>query len=104
MVRISVLYPNQPGREFDFNYYIQWHLTMVEARLKSFGLIRTEVDKGLAGGAPGTPAPYVCIGYVWFNSVESFRKGMRAHGEEIMDDIRNYTDIVPQIQISEIVS
>ena len=27
----------------------------------------------------------------------------RQHGKEIMGDVRNYTDIQPQIQISEIV-
>jgi hypothetical protein len=30
-------------------------------------------------------------------------KGIGAHGAEIMGEIPNYTDISPQIQISEIV-
>ena len=28
-------------------------MKLVRDRLASFGLVRTEVDKGLAGGAPG---------------------------------------------------
>jgi uncharacterized protein (TIGR02118 family) len=104
MIRISVLYPNEPGKRFDLNYYTHKHMMLVAERLKSFGLVRTEVDKGLAGGAPGAPAPYVCIGQVYFDSVDAFQKGMSTHGKEIMADIPNYTDIAPQIQISEIVS
>jgi uncharacterized protein (TIGR02118 family) len=103
MVRISVLYPNEAGKKFDTDYYKNRHMTLVGERLRSFGLIRTEVDKGLAGGAPGAPAPYVCIGHVYFNSVQDFQKGMGTHGKEIMADIPNYTNIAPIIQISEVI-
>jgi uncharacterized protein (TIGR02118 family) len=102
MIRITVLYPSEPGKKFDHDYYKHKHMTLVTERLKSFGLIRTEVDKGLAGGAPGAPAPYVAVGHVYFPTVEGFQKGMGQHGKEIMGDIPNYTTIQPQIQISEI--
>jgi uncharacterized protein (TIGR02118 family) len=104
MVRITVLYPNEAGKKFDLEYYRNRHMKLVTDRLKSFGLIRTEVDKGVAGGAPGAPAPYVCIGHVYFNALADFQKGMGSHGKEIMADIPNYTNIQPQIQISEIVA
>jgi uncharacterized protein (TIGR02118 family) len=41
--------------------------------------------------------------HLYFNAVADFQKGIAAHGTEIMGDIPNYTDISPQIQISEIV-
>jgi uncharacterized protein (TIGR02118 family) len=103
MVRISVLYPNEAGKKFDTDYYKNRHMALVTERLRSFGLIRTEVDKGLAGGGPGAPAPYVAIGHVYFNSVQDFQKGMGTHGKEIMADIPNYTNINPIIQISEVI-
>jgi uncharacterized protein (TIGR02118 family) len=103
MVRVTVLYPSGQGKRFDVNYYARTHMALVRDRLGSFGLVRCEVDKGLAGGAPGSPAPYVCIGHVYFNSVADFQRGMDKHGKEIMADIPNYTDIQPLIQISEIV-
>jgi uncharacterized protein (TIGR02118 family) len=103
MIRVTVLYPNESGKKFDVDYYINKHMKMVSERLKSFGLVRTEVDKGVAGGGPGAPAPYVCIGHVYVSSVADFQKGMGAHGKEIMGDIPNYTNIQPTIQISEIV-
>ncbi|HEU4368890.1 MAG TPA: EthD family reductase [Methylomirabilota bacterium] len=103
MVRISVLYPNEPGKKFDHDYYINKHMKLVRDRLTSFGLVRTEVDKGVAGGAPGSSAPYVAIGHVYVNALEGFQKGMGQHGKEIMGDIPNYTNIQPQMQISEII-
>jgi uncharacterized protein (TIGR02118 family) len=102
MVRISVLYANEPGKKFDLDYYINKHMKLVRDRLTASGLVRTEVDKGMAGGAPGAPAPFVAIGHVYFNALDGFQKGMAQHGQEIMADIPNYTNIPPQIQISEI--
>jgi uncharacterized protein (TIGR02118 family) len=103
MIRVSVLYPTSEGKKFDVDYYVNKHMKLVRERLTAFGLVRTEVDKGVAGGAPGAPAPYVAIGHVYFNGLDGFQKGMGQHGKEIMADIANYTNIQPQIQISEVV-
>ncbi len=102
MVRISVLYPNEAGKKFDLDYYRNRHMKLVGDRLKDFGFVRAEVDKGLAGGAPGSAAPYVCVGHVYVNSLAEFQKGMGVHGKEIMGDIPNYTDITPVLEIAEV--
>ena len=103
MIRVTVLYPNEAGKKFDVDYYKNRHMTLVGDRLKDFGFVRAEVDKGVAGGAPGSAAPFVCIGHVYFTSLAEFQKGMGQHGQEIMADIPNYTNIQPTMQISEIV-
>ncbi|MBI4609665.1 MAG: EthD family reductase [Candidatus Rokubacteria bacterium] len=103
MIRVSVLYPSKEGARFDHDYYAKKHMAMVKSRLANLGLVRLEIDKGLAGGAPGAPAPYVCIGHLYFNSIADFQKAIGAHGAEFMADVPNYTDIRPQIQVSEIV-
>jgi uncharacterized protein (TIGR02118 family) len=103
MVRISVLYATSEGKKFDHDYYVNRHMTLVRERLSSFRLVRTEVDKGLGGGAPGAPAPYVAIGHVYFNALADFQKGMGQHGKELLGDVPNFTNIQPQIQISEII-
>ncbi len=103
MIRISVLYANETGKKFDHDYYKNRHMRLVGERLKDAGLIRYEVDKGIAGGAPGSPAPFVGVCHLYFNSVSDFQKGMGAHGKELMADVPNYTNITPQIQISEVV-
>jgi uncharacterized protein (TIGR02118 family) len=104
MVCISVLYPNTSGKKFDHEYYAKTHMPLVMNRCKSFGLIRYEIDRGLAGGAPESPAPFTSIGRLYFNTVEEFEKAMAAHGAEVMSDVRNYTDIELQIQIGQLTS
>ena len=103
MFRISVMYPSGKGKKFDLAYYNGKHMPLVESRLKAFRLVRWEVDKGLAGGAPGSNPPFVCSGHLYFNSLDDFQKGMAAHGAELFADVPNYTDIEPQVQVSEIV-
>jgi uncharacterized protein (TIGR02118 family) len=103
MIRVTVLYPNEAGKRFDHEYYVNRHMALVRERLKDFGVVRTEVDRGVTGGAPGSPAPYVAVGHVYANSLEGFQKGMAQHGKEILGDIPRYTDIQPQIQVSEII-
>ncbi len=102
MIRVSVLYPNNDGATFDHSYYTQKHLPMVEGRLKPMGLLGVQADRGLGSAAPGSPAPFVVMFYMTFESVEAFEKAFGAHAEEIMGDIPNYTNIEPVIQISEI--
>ncbi len=103
MIRVSVLYPNSEGATFDHTYYAEKHMTMVLDKLRSFGCERTEIDRGLASGTPGAPVPYMAIGYLIFDSIEGFQQGMATHGQGIMADIPNYTNVAPIIQISQIV-
>jgi len=101
MIRVSVYYPNTG--KFDLDYYENKHMAMVAQRLNPLGLLRWEIDKGLAGGTPDAPAPFIAIGHIYFNSVADFQKAFGAHAAEIMADIPNYTNIEPQFQISEVI-
>ena len=51
MVRISVFDATSEGKKFDHDCDVNRHMKLVRERLGSFGLVRTEVDKGMAGGA-----------------------------------------------------
>ncbi len=104
MVRISVLYPAGDGKKCDVDYYVKRHMALVRGRLGTMGLLKIEVDKGMAGGAPGAPAPFVCIGHLYFNTVDEFQKAMAAHGKELVADVPNFTNIQPQFQISEVIT
>jgi len=103
MIKVSVLYPNEEGKKFDMDYYTGKHMPLVHSRMDSMGLLRTEVEKGVSGADPSAPAPFVAIGVLYFNTVEEVHEVFKTHGREVMGDIPNYTDISPQIQISEIV-
>ncbi len=101
MVCISVLYPYSPGKKFDHDYYARHHMPMVLELGKNFGIIRYEIDRGLAGGTPESSAPFACIGRLYFHAVEEFQAVMESHGSGILGDVPNYTDIDLQIQVSQ---
>lgn len=103
MIKISVLYPAGTETAFDMEYYRSVHMPMVQ-RLCGPAMKGYTVDKGLAGGAPGTTAPYVAAGHLQFESMETFQASFGPHASEIMADIPNYTKIVPVMQISEMMS
>lgn len=102
MIKVSVMYPNTPGARFDHDYYKDKHMPLVKARMGDACKSYT-VDKGLGGGAPGAPATYVGMCHIFSDSVEAFQAGFGPHAKEIMGDIKNYTDIAPVMQISEVV-
>ncbi len=102
MIKVSVMYPNGPGKHFDHAYYRDKHMPLVKARMGSALKFYT-VDKGLAGGTPGSEATYAAAGHLHFESIETFQAGFGPHTKEIMGDIPNYTDIAPVMQISEVV-
>lgn len=103
MIRVTVAYPNEPGKKFDWDYYLNTHGPLVNEQLSGRGLLKLEVDKGISSPDPSEPAPFVAIAYLTFNTVEEVHEVFKASGREIMGDIPNFTDIKPTFQISEIV-
>ena len=101
MIKLSVFYPNEEGKKFDMDYYLNSHIPMVQEKLGA-ALKGGAVEQGLGGVEPGSPATYVAMGHLLFDSVEAFQSAFGPHSEAIMADIPNYTDIQPTIQISEV--
>jgi uncharacterized protein (TIGR02118 family) len=101
MIKVTILYPGGDGKKFDMDYYLNKHIPMVKG-LFAGALKATAIDKGIAGGAAGSPAPFVVICYFYFDNVSAFQNAMTANGAKIQGDIPNYTNIQPVIQISEV--
>ena len=101
MIKVTVVYPNSSGSHFDIRYYCNTHIPLVQ-RLVGSALKGVAVEHGIAGAAPGSPAPYLAIGQLQFDCVEAFQSAFGAHEKEIMSDVPNYTNIEPVIQISEV--
>ena len=101
MIIVSVLYPNGPGSKFDLDYYLKRHVPMVQQRLGA-PLKRVAVERGLGGGAPGAPPPFLAAAHLHFDSVEAFQAAFGPHAEPILSDVPNYTNTTPVIQISEV--
>ena len=101
MIKVTVLYPNGSGAKFDMNYYVTRHMPLVRDRCAP-ECRSIAAESGVGGGAPGSPAPYIAVGHLTFDSVAAFQKAFTPHLAEIMGDIPNYTNTSPVIQISEI--
>jgi uncharacterized protein (TIGR02118 family) len=101
MIKVSVMYPNQQGTRFDMSYYCTNHIPMVRQLLGS-ALKNVAVEEGITGMTPGSPAPYVALGHLYFESVAAFQAAFMPHAAQIMGDVPNYTDSQPTIQISAV--
>ncbi len=104
MIKVSVYYPNESGKKFDMEYYINSHVPLVNRLLYAGGLTRSEVEKGISDADPSAPPMFVVVNTLYFEAVEQVHAAFMTHGKEIMGDIPNYTDIQPQFLISEVVS
>jgi len=102
MYKASIMYPNQKDARFDLDYYRGPHMDLVKKLLKPFGLIKVCVDRPISGGMD-QPAPYVCVGNLYFDSADGYDRGAAEIGSILRRDIKNFTDILPLRQVSEVI-
>jgi uncharacterized protein (TIGR02118 family) len=103
MVVCSIVYPNQPGARFDFDYYVSTHIPMLTGLLSAHSGYRgMRVDKGLAGSPPGTPPAYLAMCHCAFDTIENYRAALQPRADEIRGDLANYTNVVPAVQFSDV--
>ena len=67
------------------------------------GLVRTEIDRGVAGIPPGAPPPYHAVGHLFFRTMAELESALQATAAEFVADERNYTNVPSVVQISEVV-
>ena len=103
MFKVSVMYPNIEGALFNCEYYLKTHIKLVEKNMKSFGLVKTEVEKGLPDGE-GHPPIYICVGHLYFDKIDGYIRGIAEKGSILRGDIANFTNISPVRQFSEILT
>jgi uncharacterized protein (TIGR02118 family) len=101
MIKVSVMYPNESGKHFDIDYYCNKHMALVKELVGS-ALQRVAVAHGISGGAPGSAAPYLAIGDLYFESVETFKGSFGPHTRTIMADTPKFTNATAVVQISEV--
>ena len=101
MFKVAILYPNGEGKTFDMDYYEHKHMPMV-AGLLGKNLQFYEIDKGISGRTPNDPVPYLAVGYFYVKDVVEYNKAIGQNRDAIISDIKNYTNIQPVVQISEV--
>jgi uncharacterized protein (TIGR02118 family) len=95
MIRVTVCYPSGEGNTFDMEYYKTKHKEIVFRALP--GVERMDIDQGLDG-------PYMAMGHLMFPSMEAMQAatGSPAAGEA-QEDVKNFTNVQPQIQVSQVI-
>ncbi len=102
-IKVSVLYPAGEGKTFDMEYYKNTHIPLAVELLGS-ALLGTNIDAGLGGGAPGSPAPFLAIGHLYFASMEQFGQAFGPIAPQLIADIPNYTNTEAIVQVNEVIS
>ena len=99
--KVTVMYPTGDGLTFDFNYYLNTHVPMVQELLGD-AVKAVTIEKGLGSMEPGSAPAYAAMINMYFDSVEAFEGAFGPAAERIVGDMPNYTNAQPVIQISEV--
>ena len=101
LFKVAILYPNGEGKTFDMAYYERKHMPMV-AKFLGKNLKFYEIDKGIAGRTPNDKVPYLAVGYFYVKDIAEYHKAIGQNRDAVISDFKNYTNIQPIIQISEV--
>lgn len=100
-IKVTILYPGGDGKTFDMNYYETKHMPMVAGFIGK-NLKFYEIDKGVSGRTANDKAPFMAIGYFYISDLAAYNTAIGEHINEIVNDFKNYTNVQPVIQISEV--
>ena len=101
LFKVAILYQNGDDKTFDMDYYEKKHMPMVAGFLGR-NLVFYEIDKGISGRTPADKAAFVAAGYFYVRNVSEYSKAITQNREAIVGDFKNYTNIQPVVNISEI--
>jgi uncharacterized protein (TIGR02118 family) len=101
MIKVTFLYPNNPGGHFNADHYIHVHIPMA-INLLGTALKGATAEIGISSAMPTDLPPYAAIAKFTFESVQAFGEAVMPHYQKLQGDIPNYTDIEPIIQISDL--
>jgi uncharacterized protein (TIGR02118 family) len=99
---VTVMYPRTATSHFDHAYYTSKHVPLVNRLWGPLGLKGAQVLKG-TGSLGGAPA-YELICLLDFTSQEAFNQAAGAHADDVMGDIRHFTNVEPLVQFNEAVT
>ena len=102
LIKVSVMYPYAEGKTFNMEYYETKHMPMVAGYLGA-NLVKYTIEKGLAGGLPNQPLPFMVIGTFYIKSLSDYQAAVAPNREAIRADFANYTNVAPIILVSEVV-
>jgi uncharacterized protein (TIGR02118 family) len=102
LIKISILYPYAEGKTFNMAYYETKHMPMVAGYLGS-NLVKYTIEKGLSGGGPDQPLPFMAVGAFYVKSLSEYQAAITPNLDAIRADFANYTNAMPVVFVSEVV-
>jgi uncharacterized protein (TIGR02118 family) len=91
------------GVRFDEDYYLETHMPLVGGIMGPLGLKKAEVVK-IAGAADGSAPPYQLVFTGYFESADALQGAMMSpRMAEVMGDLKNFYDGMPDVMIGEVV-
>ena len=100
-MKVSIFYPSKPGAHFDVDYYLNTHMPLVLGLLGS-AVKAVSVEIGMLGGKADQLPPFAAICGFTCETVQAFTDAFLPNADVLQNDIPQYTDIAPVIQVSEI--
>jgi uncharacterized protein (TIGR02118 family) len=101
MIKVSILYPNNPNSRFDAGYYVNVHMPLAMKLLVS-AVKTVSVEIGVSGVTADHPPPFRAVTAFTCDSVRAFSEAFLPAAAQLQDDLPNYTDIEPIIQVSKV--
>lgn len=103
MITVSITYPFQPGKKFDYDYYLSSHIPATIKVISNHPDFKgITVERGVAGTAPDSEPAYVAMCRMIFTSKKAFIEAFMPHAAELNADVPNYTDIEPVTQFNKV--
>jgi uncharacterized protein (TIGR02118 family) len=97
---ITVLYPAKDNEQFDFEFYRQRHIPLIEDILGN-SLHRLEVRRGQP--APdGSPPTHIAVISIWIADWPAYERAMAVRSQELIDEVPLFTKVMPTIQVDEV--
>jgi uncharacterized protein (TIGR02118 family) len=94
MMRIMALYPRSEGSTFDADYWLNKHMPLVGQKWP---------DCTWQADVAGPDQPFYAVAHIMFPDAASMGAALTSPAAgDVMGDVPNYTNVQPQIQISEI--
>jgi len=101
-VSVQVIYPVSEGTTFDYDYYVDKHMKLVDETMGPH-IRSTVVTKGLAGGGPDAPPAFHAVATFVFDD-EAAMGAALANAAPLNDDLANFTDSEPAFLIGEVIA
>lgn len=101
-VSVQVIYPVVEGTTFDYDYYADKHMKLVDQTMGPH-LQSTVVTKGLAGGGPDAPPDFFAVATFIFADEEAMKAALASSGP-LGEDLANFTTTEPKFLIGEVIA